>query len=103
MDSAAVAAAYGLRRNGLVAALAARGVTADGRSGLNVWIPVADESTAITRLLARGWACAPGARNRIGSPPALRLTVSTLTQEEIEPLADDLAAALRPASTGRYG
>ncbi|MEV5495607.1 aminotransferase class I/II-fold pyridoxal phosphate-dependent enzyme [Nonomuraea fuscirosea] len=103
VDTAAVAAAYGLRRNGLVAALAARGVTAYGRSGLNVWIPVADETTAITRLLARGWACAPGARNRIGSPPALRLTVSTLTQEEIEPLADDLAAALRPAPTGRYG
>ncbi|GAA1650860.1 aminotransferase class I/II-fold pyridoxal phosphate-dependent enzyme [Nonomuraea maheshkhaliensis] len=103
VDSAAVAAAYGLRRNGLVTALAARGITAYGRSGLNVWIPVADESTAITRLLARGWACAPGARNRIGSPPALRLTVSTLAQEEIEPLADDLAGDLRPAPMGRYG
>lgn len=103
VDTAVVAAAYAGRRDGLVAALAARDVPAYGRSGLNVWIPVADEATAITRLLARGWACAPGARNRIGTPPALRLTISSLGVEEIEPLADDLAAALRPASHGRYG
>ncbi|MEV0613513.1 aminotransferase class I/II-fold pyridoxal phosphate-dependent enzyme [Nonomuraea sp. NPDC050404] len=103
VDTEAVAASYGLRRDGLVRALAVRGVPAYGRSGLNVWIPVADESTAITRLLARGWACAPGARNRIGTPPGLRLTVSTLDLADIEPLADDLTTALRPASGGRYG
>ncbi|MFB4276208.1 aminotransferase class I/II-fold pyridoxal phosphate-dependent enzyme [Nonomuraea sp. MTCD27] len=103
VDTAAVAASYARRRDGLVSALAGRGVPAHGRSGLNVWIPVADEATAITRLLARGWACAPGARNRIGAPPALRLTVSSLDLEEIEPLADDLTAALRPTLTGRYG
>ncbi|WP_080044104.1 aminotransferase class I/II-fold pyridoxal phosphate-dependent enzyme [[Actinomadura] parvosata] len=102
-DPATVAASYAARRNGLVTALAERGVRAYGRTGLNVWIPVADESTAITRLLARGWACAPGARNRIGSPPALRLTVSSLDLPEIEPLAADLAAALTPAPIGRYG
>ncbi|MEO3892046.1 aminotransferase class I/II-fold pyridoxal phosphate-dependent enzyme [Nonomuraea sp. B5E05] len=103
VDTGAVAAAYARRRDGLVEALAARGITAHGRTGLNVWVPVADESTAITRLLARGWAAAPGARNRVATPPALRLTAATLGQDEIVGLADDLAAALRPASTGRYG
>ncbi|MEV4567131.1 aminotransferase class I/II-fold pyridoxal phosphate-dependent enzyme [Nonomuraea sp. NPDC049419] len=103
VDPAAVAASYGRRRDGLVAALGRRGIAAHGRSGLNVWIPVADESTAITRLLARGWACAPGARNRIAAPPALRLTVSTLDVEELEPLADALAGALVPVGGGRYG
>ncbi|SEG78091.1 DNA-binding transcriptional regulator, MocR family, contains an aminotransferase domain [Nonomuraea solani] len=103
VDTAAVAAAYGERRDGLVTALAGRGVLAHGRSGLNVWIPVADESTAITRLLARGWACAPGARNRIGTSPALRLTISSLGREEIDLLAGDVAEALRPAAGGRYG
>ncbi|MFI7615606.1 aminotransferase class I/II-fold pyridoxal phosphate-dependent enzyme [Nonomuraea terrae] len=103
VDTAAVAAAYGSRRDGLVEALAGHGVRAHGRSGLNVWIPVTDEITAITRLLPRGWACAPGARNRIGSPPGLRVTVSSLRPEEIEPLAADLAAALLPAAEGRYG
>ncbi|WP_406673859.1 aminotransferase class I/II-fold pyridoxal phosphate-dependent enzyme [Nonomuraea sp. N2-4H] len=103
VDPAAVAASYGRRRDGLVAALARRGIRAHGRTGLNVWIPVADESTALTRLLARGWACAPGARNRIATPPALRLTVSTLDVEDLEPLADALATALTPTTSGRYG
>ncbi|MEU5860089.1 aminotransferase class I/II-fold pyridoxal phosphate-dependent enzyme [Nonomuraea sp. NPDC047529] len=103
VDTAAVAAAYAGRRDGLVEALAARGVRAHGRSGLNVWVPVADETTAVTRLLALGWAAAPGARNRVRTPPALRLTVSTLGPDELPRLADDLAVALRPPTTGRYG
>ncbi|TMR96622.1 aminotransferase class I/II-fold pyridoxal phosphate-dependent enzyme [Nonomuraea basaltis] len=103
VDTAVVAASYAERRDGLVAALAARGIPAHGRTGLNVWVPVADEAAAITRLLARGWAVAPGARNRVGTPPAIRLTVSPLRPGDIPPLADDLAAALRPPSRGRYG
>ncbi|MBB5776038.1 DNA-binding transcriptional MocR family regulator [Nonomuraea jabiensis] len=103
VDAAAVAASYARRRDGLVAALAERGIPAHGRTGLNVWIPVPDETTAITRLLARGWAAAPGARNRIATPPAIRLTVSPLGVAEVDRLADDITAALRPASSGRYG
>jgi hypothetical protein len=34
--------------------LTERGVAAYGRSGLNVWIPVPDETVAITRLLNLG-------------------------------------------------
>jgi DNA-binding transcriptional MocR family regulator len=103
VDTPAVAAAYAARRDGLIEALAARGIPAHGRSGLNVWVPVADETTAVTRLLALGWAAAPGARNRIRTPHALRLTVSTLRPGETQPLADALAAALRPPASGRYG
>jgi DNA-binding transcriptional MocR family regulator len=103
VDTAAVAASYARRRDGLVTALAGRGIPAYGRTGLNVWIPVPDETTAITRLLARGWAAAPGARNRIATPPAIRLTVSTLAAAEVDRLTDDITAALRPASGGRYG
>ncbi|MGP3918627.1 aminotransferase class I/II-fold pyridoxal phosphate-dependent enzyme [Nonomuraea sp. 10N515B] len=103
VDTAAVAASYAERRDGLVAALAARGVAAHGRTGLNVWVPVPDEAAAITGLLARGWAAAPGARNRVATPPALRLTVSPLRPEDIAPLADDVAAAVHPPSRGRYG
>ncbi|MFI7133912.1 aminotransferase class I/II-fold pyridoxal phosphate-dependent enzyme [Nonomuraea sp. NPDC050153] len=103
VDTAAVAASYARRRDGLVTALAARGIPAHGRTGLNVWVPVPDETTAITRLLARGWAVAPGARNRLATPHAIRLTVSTLAADEIDGLADDLTTALRPVSNGRYG
>lgn len=100
VDTRAVAAAYGSRRDGLIAALAGRGVEAYGRSGMNVWVPVPDETGAVAALLHAGWAVAPGARFRIQAPPGIRITVSTLTQEEIAVLADAVAAAVR-ASPGR--
>lgn len=90
---------YADARGRLCAALSARGVAAHGRSGLNVWIPVPDETAAITRLLNRGWAAAPGARFRIRSAPGIRVTIAGLSAEEIEPLADAIAEAIQ--RTGR--
>ncbi|MFI6033753.1 aminotransferase class I/II-fold pyridoxal phosphate-dependent enzyme [Streptomyces sp. NPDC051315] len=95
VDARAVAEAYGGRRDALIAALAERGVAAHGRSGMNVWIPVPDETGAVARLLQAGWAVAPGARFRIGSPPGIRITVSTLTEGEVDGVADAVAAAVR--------
>ncbi len=83
----------------LCAALAERGVRAHGRSGLNVWLPVPDETVVITRLLAAGWAAAPGARFRIGTPPGIRVTIADLPADEVDPLADALAEAA--LATGR--
>ncbi|MFJ9823801.1 aminotransferase class I/II-fold pyridoxal phosphate-dependent enzyme [Streptomyces sp. NPDC101160] len=103
LDPDTVAAAYGARRDGLVRALARRGVTAHGRSGMNVWVPVTDETGAVARLLARGWAVAPGARFRLSAGPAVRLTVSGLTLADIEPLADAVAYAAGPAPARSYG
>jgi DNA-binding transcriptional MocR family regulator len=90
---------YTSNRTRLRAALAERDVTAYGRSGLNVWIPVPDETVAITRLLNMGWAAAPGTRFRIHTPPGIRITIADLTADEIDPLADAVAEAVR--STGR--
>ena len=87
-------AAYTRNRTLLHAALADRGVTSHGSSGLNVWIPVPDETVAITRLLGAGWAAAPGTRFRINTPPGLRITVSSLDATEIDPLADAVTEAL---------
>ncbi|MFD8555247.1 aminotransferase class I/II-fold pyridoxal phosphate-dependent enzyme, partial [Streptomyces fradiae] len=94
VDRAAVARSYGERRDALVRALADRGVRAHGRSGMNVWVPVADETGAVARLLQAGWAVAPGARFRLASPPGVRLTVSGLTGADIEALAAAVAAAV---------
>lgn len=102
VDRAAVARSYGARRDGLVAALAERGVRAHGRSGMNVWVPVADETAAVTRLLGAGWAVAPGARFRVESPPGVRLTVSGLSLADVPGLADAVASAVRPSSGGRF-
>ncbi len=87
-------AGYTRNRTLLRAALADRGVTSHGRSGLNVWIPVPDETVAITRLLSAGWAAAPGTRFRIGTPPGMRITVANLVAGEIDPLADAVAEAV---------
>ncbi|OSZ57682.1 GntR family transcriptional regulator [Streptomyces pharetrae CZA14] len=98
VDARAVAAAYGRRRDALIGALADRGVAAHGRSGMNVWIPVPDETGAVARLLHAGWAVAPGARFRMSAPPGIRVTVSALTEAETEPLADAIAAAVAPGT-----
>lgn len=81
----------------LCAALAHRGVTAHGRSGLNVWIPVADETAAITRMLNTGWAAAPGSRYRIRTSPGIRITIADLAAHEIDPLADAVTDAVHGA------
>ncbi|MGY0022449.1 aminotransferase class I/II-fold pyridoxal phosphate-dependent enzyme [Streptomyces sp. YJ-C3] len=102
VDARAVAASYGKRRDALIAALAERGVEAHGRSGMNVWIPVPDETGAVARLLHAGWAVAPGARFRMNAGPGVRITVSRLSVEEIEAVADVVAAAVGPAPARSY-
>ncbi|MFJ4501877.1 aminotransferase class I/II-fold pyridoxal phosphate-dependent enzyme [Streptomyces sp. NPDC088864] len=103
VDPDEVAASYARRRDALVRALADRGVEAHGRSGMNVWVPVSDETGAVARLLQAGWAVAPGARFRIDAPQAVRLTVSSLTEADIGPLADAVAGAAGPARPLNYG
>ncbi|MBQ0962055.1 MULTISPECIES: aminotransferase class I/II-fold pyridoxal phosphate-dependent enzyme [Streptomyces] len=98
VDGRAVAGVYGRRRDALLGALAEHGVTGQGRSGMNVWIPVPDETGAVARLLHAGWAVAPGARFRLAAPPGIRITVSTLGEEDTGPLAAAVAAAVGPGA-----
>ncbi|MGW1160457.1 aminotransferase class I/II-fold pyridoxal phosphate-dependent enzyme [Streptomyces sp. NPDC002519] len=102
VDPRAVAAAYGRRRDALIGALAARGVAAHGVSGMNVWVPVPDETGVVARLLHAGWAVAPGAHFRMSAPPGIRITVSALTQDDTGPLADAVASALGPGPARSY-
>ena len=97
---AKAATSYDERRDRLIAELAARGIVAIGRSGLNVWVPVADETAVVAGLLQAGWAVAPGARFRQTSGSGVRITVSELTASIIPTLADDLATvtAVNPPS-----
>ena len=90
---------YAGTRMRLRAALAEHGIAAHGRSGLNVWVPVPDETVAITRLLGAGWAAAAGTRFRIHTGPGIRITIADLAADEIDPLADAVAEAVQ--ATGR--
>lgn len=89
-------AQYDQRRSALLTALARRGVPATGRSGLNVWVPVDDETAACAHLLEAGWVVAPGRMFRIAGAAGIRVTIGTLDQDEIEPLATAVAAATHP-------
>jgi DNA-binding transcriptional MocR family regulator len=97
--AAAIAAAadgYARRRRDLCAALAARGVAARGATGINVWVPVMDETRAVAVLRDAGYAVAPGSLFRIASAPGVRITVSPLDDAGIPALADAIAAAAHP-------
>jgi len=97
-------ATYAGRREGFLARLAEAGVPASGASGLNVWVPVGDETGVVGALLQRGWVVAPGVPYRLaGSSPAIRVTISTLREREAVRLAGDLAEVLAPAGASRSG
>jgi DNA-binding transcriptional MocR family regulator len=87
---------YATRRTALLTALKEHGIAARGRSGLNVWIPVAEEGSLLTSLAAAGWGVRSGERYRIKSPPAIRATISTLQPADAVRLAADIAHSLRP-------
>jgi DNA-binding transcriptional MocR family regulator len=81
---------YERRRDALLGALAERGIAAHGRTGLNVWVPVPDETAAVTRLRSAGYAVAPGSLYRQAAGPGVRITVAPLAQRDIPRLADAL-------------
>jgi len=85
---------YTARRNALIDALHQRGIEAHGASGLNVWIPLREETPVVQAMMRAGWAVQAGERYRIATPPAIRITISSLN--EPAEVADDLAAIIRP-------
>ena len=98
------AVAYATRREHLLHALAREGVRASAASGLNVWVPVEDETGVVGALSERGWVVAPGAPYRLAaSPPAIRITIAALAEQESERLARDVAEACAPARAVRAG
>ncbi|HEX7829599.1 MAG TPA: aminotransferase class I/II-fold pyridoxal phosphate-dependent enzyme [Thermoanaerobaculia bacterium] len=87
---------YTERRNALLTALREHGIAAHGASGLNVWIPVAEENATIQTLMQAGWAVRAGERYRIATPPAIRVTIAALEPRDAVRFADALANAISP-------
>jgi len=86
-----------LRRRGLVAeVLASEGVAPRGRDGINLWIQVADERSALLTLAAQGIGAAPGGPFLVQPDlDHLRATLSPLrgTDDEVALVAKRLAEA----------
>lgn len=91
---AAAGESYQRRRAGLCEALAGHGLAAHGRTGINVWVPVPDETRAVAALREAGYAVAAGSLYRLGSGPGIRITISSLEQAELPALAGAVAAAV---------
>jgi DNA-binding transcriptional MocR family regulator len=94
---------YAARRAALVAALGERGIVAHGRSGLGVWIPVAEEAAIVQALAERGWAVGAGERFRYRTAPGIRVTTAALKPAEARRLADDIAEATADRATTYAG
>lgn len=87
---------YARRRAAMVERLAQRGVELAPGEGLNLWLPVADETAALVSLAARGIAAAAGRPFVVGNAmgPHLRLTVGLVAHD-----ADAVADAVADAAT----
>ncbi|MGF1600013.1 MAG: aminotransferase class I/II-fold pyridoxal phosphate-dependent enzyme [Acidimicrobiales bacterium] len=94
---AAAAAAYTDRRRAVVEPLRWAGVAALGRSGMNVWVPVADEAAVVAGMQRHGFAVRSGARFRLVGPPGIRLSVAAADSHT---LADATAALLEVLGPG---
>ncbi|MFF3913842.1 aminotransferase class I/II-fold pyridoxal phosphate-dependent enzyme [Streptomyces sp. NPDC001852] len=93
---------YARRRAALAAELAARGIASHAASGMNVWVPVRDESAVVNGLRSYGWWVAAGARFRLASGPGVRITAAGLEPADAARLASDFATVLGE-SEATYG
>jgi DNA-binding transcriptional MocR family regulator len=102
---AAVGAArreYGRRRAAVCSVLQAHGVTITGTDGINLWMRVGDERSALLTLAAQGIGAAPGEPFMVRSEhPHIRVTVGLIDGSDPhvgEQLAE--AAATQPSRSG---
>lgn len=92
---------YARRRRLLVDALADRQVHVGGTEGMNIWVPVQDESAAIVRLASQGVGVSAGAPYAVLPEPHgfIRVTAG-LVREDHDALAEQVAAAAHTVAWG---
>jgi len=84
---------YARRRQLVADVLESRGVVVTGSDGINMWMTVADERSALVTLAAQGIGAAPGEPFQVRrDTPHLRVTVG-LIETDHERVANQLAAA----------
>ena len=94
IDAVAVARAeYARRRSTVTRVLGEAGVAYTGTDGINLWMRVADERSALLTLAAQGIGAAPGEPFDVRDDvPSLRITVG-LVDDDLEGIATRLAEA----------
>ncbi len=87
-------AEYQRRRQLLIDHLASNDIAAMGRSGLNVWVPVADEAAVVAGMQQRGYAIRSGARFRQDTGPAVRISTAACSPETLRDAASALVEVI---------
>jgi len=88
---------YARRRASMLESLALHGARATADDGINLWLEVGDQQTALVSLAANAIAVAPGSPFEVTALPAqhVRITVG-LVRDGFDELARILAEAARP-------
>ena len=98
---------YARRCSALRAALQARGIACSPGDGINVWVAVADERSALVMLAAAGIRVAPGSPFCVGSVEVahIRITAGLLPDDEaaIARVAAEIASAAHARPSARGG
>jgi DNA-binding transcriptional MocR family regulator len=94
---------YAERTSALADALADHGVVVPGRDGINLWVPVADQSAALLHLAVAGVRAASGDPFWISPPEAAHIRVTTASVVDgYDDLASLVATASRAGSWGGH-
>ncbi|SMG12019.1 aminotransferase class I/II-fold pyridoxal phosphate-dependent enzyme [Paraburkholderia susongensis] len=74
--------AYRDRYQSLQAALKKKGFKVTGSAGLNLWIPIQNETEVAERLFDAGWLVCPGREFCVTEQPGIRVTSSRMTTQQ---------------------
>jgi DNA-binding transcriptional MocR family regulator len=98
-------AEYSRRRQEVVQILNERNVFSTGTDGINLWVLVSDERSALMTLAAQGIGAAPGTPFLVNAhPDSMRLTVGLLgATSDIQATAQAIASAATTSGSGRRG
>ena len=107
-DPAAIAAVgrarsvYAMRSLAVRAGLAREGVTSTTGEGINAWVEVADERSALISLAAQGVRVSPGAPFMVDGSPSrhVRVTTGVLDEHDAEQLQHVIGALATAAASG---
>jgi DNA-binding transcriptional MocR family regulator len=94
-------AAYASRRDALLAALDAEGLTArSGPGSLVVWVEVSDETEALISLARKGISLGAGSKSFVTPPPTPLVRISVTQLPDDPALLRELAATIAKAARG---
>lgn len=96
---AAAGAAYRDRYQSLQAALKKKGFKTIGSAGLNLWVPIQNETELAKRLFDAGWLVSPGRDFCVTEQPGIRVTSARMTAQQILALTDAFASIHHATAT----